>query len=548
MKIEYKKDLMHNYLVISEDKILTDNYSKRMLEHQSINGFLKLQIRIMDDNTYFYYDISSKQTLEILFEKNRFTYTIMKGILVQILHIIEGTYEYLLSVDDFKLEPGFIFLEVNTNIPALCFIPGYGKNLKDQIAILLEYLMNKVDYNDKEAVLLVYRLYAITKEEGYTLVQLMEAIESKEQIKEQIKDTTEENTKSYNEGVMFNTIKSGRIDQRDQREQREQREQTKGTMCEKGEKVEKEKKERNFDASHQIKIDYDIPAMDEKIEGEEECFYYPLKTYILTGVCVLVGIFFMIGCIFSGILYNSFGRRVDTTKLLAALLIILAAESYAMKFVWDKKNKLTKLVLKQEYIDPRNGTTSSRAREESGKGSAKKSKSIHPMNSKLNNKVQINAQGQSQDKKLINKLVDTPNLVAVRTTQQENFIDEENPTCILNDVQQDKIRDEGVNKEQVTFPSLNPMDTNHNLPIRIDTNPFFVGKLRRNVDYCLENEAISRYHAKIVNETNQYYIYDLNSTNGTFVNGEAIMPYQKKEIHYEDEIEFANVKYQFGRS
>jgi pSer/pThr/pTyr-binding forkhead associated (FHA) protein len=65
------------------------------------------------------------------------------------------------------------------------------------------------------------------------------------------------------------------------------------------------------------------------------------------------------------------------------------------------------------------------------------------------------------------------------------------------------------------------------------------------VDYCLEKDVVSRFHAKITKEQEQYYITDLNSTNGTFVNQEPLQTYQKKEIKLGDEIAFANIRYQF---
>jgi pSer/pThr/pTyr-binding forkhead associated (FHA) protein len=65
------------------------------------------------------------------------------------------------------------------------------------------------------------------------------------------------------------------------------------------------------------------------------------------------------------------------------------------------------------------------------------------------------------------------------------------------------------------------------------------------VDYCLEKDVVSRFHAKITKEQEQYYITDLNSMNGTFVNQELLQIYQKKEIKFGDEIAFANIRYQF---
>ncbi len=54
------------------------------------------------------------------------------------------------------------------------------------------------------------------------------------------------------------------------------------------------------------------------------------------------------------------------------------------------------------------------------------------------------------------------------------------------------------------------------------------------VDMVISNPNISWHHAKITNEDGRYYIYDLNSTNGTFVNNKAVR--DKEEIREGDKI------------
>ncbi len=41
-------------------------------------------------------------------------------------------------------------------------------------------------------------------------------------------------------------------------------------------------------------------------------------------------------------------------------------------------------------------------------------------------------------------------------------------------------------------------------------------------DICLESQAVSRHHARILSENGNYYVEDLHSSNGTFMNGKRI--------------------------
>ena len=71
--------------------------------------------------------------------------------------------------------------------------------------------------------------------------------------------------------------------------------------------------------------------------------------------------------------------------------------------------------------------------------------------------------------------------------------------------------------------------------------PISVGKLRGSVQVVMEDDSISRLHAKIMREKGDVFIQDLDSTNGTFVNGQRLFSGQKVTIHREDEIQFGKI-------
>lgn len=49
-------------------------------------------------------------------------------------------------------------------------------------------------------------------------------------------------------------------------------------------------------------------------------------------------------------------------------------------------------------------------------------------------------------------------------------------------------------------------------------------------------------HARIFLKDEDYYIEDLNSTNGTFKNGVRLKPYEQKKLSKGDEIKLATKK------
>ena len=71
-----------------------------------------------------------------------------------------------------------------------------------------------------------------------------------------------------------------------------------------------------------------------------------------------------------------------------------------------------------------------------------------------------------------------------------------------------------------------------------------IGKDSR-VQLLLEKETISRFHAKIEYLDHNYYIEDLNSTNGTYINDDLLIYKQHRKLEINDIIRFADIRYRF---
>lgn len=71
-----------------------------------------------------------------------------------------------------------------------------------------------------------------------------------------------------------------------------------------------------------------------------------------------------------------------------------------------------------------------------------------------------------------------------------------------------------------------------------------VGK-SENADVTIARETISWLHARINYEDGEYYLEDLNSTNGTFVNEEPLAYKERRQLKFDDIIRFADVRFRF---
>jgi pSer/pThr/pTyr-binding forkhead associated (FHA) protein len=81
--------------------------------------------------------------------------------------------------------------------------------------------------------------------------------------------------------------------------------------------------------------------------------------------------------------------------------------------------------------------------------------------------------------------------------------------------------------------------------ILLDKNTLLIGRLSDSVDYVIQNRAVGKIHAEIKKNGDRYFIMDLNSVNGTYVNGERLICNTETPMNNGDKIILANEPYTF---
>lgn len=468
MEAVYKKDLYNNYLVLpKDDECDEETYCVHMLQANSIEGIIKPELRTIDNRVLYYYDIKSKQSIETIYVKNSINYEQIKKLFINLVDLIGQSYEFLLNENDLVLEPEYIFIAHATGRVNVCYLPGYNNDIRKQLATLIEYIMNKVEYDDKEAVLYVYNLYTVCRDEGFSFDNLISAIREV----------------GIGKPVIAKSKRSGKV------ETEITNKQVSAYNNEVLETVPKEQSPKR-----------QIPVMMERVSEDREQYYYALRTYIYTGACAIGAILVLIISINTRIVYTSIGNRIDYGKLMALLLILMITSGYMIKNIWDKRNRLTRIISKQEYIDPRIEYSD------------------------------VNKQLEDQTEQIKSTYKDT---VQKKKSEVAKQPEEYNPTILLN-----------VEPKSIGC-CLKPENKDVYEIIYIKEFPYIIGKQKGNVDYFLDKEVVSRFHVKITREDDIYYITDLNSTNGTCLNNKSLPCYQRFELALGDEVAIAGIKYSF---
>lgn len=82
--------------------------------------------------------------------------------------------------------------------------------------------------------------------------------------------------------------------------------------------------------------------------------------------------------------------------------------------------------------------------------------------------------------------------------------------------------------------------------IVVEGDSFLLGKNSNQVNGVISAEGVSRLHARVTRQEQKYYIEDLNSTNGTYINDMPLEYRQPKEIYPGDRIRFGAEEYMFS--
>lgn len=79
--------------------------------------------------------------------------------------------------------------------------------------------------------------------------------------------------------------------------------------------------------------------------------------------------------------------------------------------------------------------------------------------------------------------------------------------------------------------------------VTVAKTPFRIGKMEGVADFRIFNNAVSRKHLDIIREQGKYYAVDLNSTNGTFLNGRRLQSGMKEALSNGDLLRIANEEF-----
>ncbi len=472
MQIDYKRDLNHTYLILQEEKEPdTASYQIRMLLTNTIPGLLSCRIGKMDDKTLFYYEITSRQSLQSVFEQRSIGAAVLQKLFEQLLDLLEELGQYLLTPDGLILQPELIFADANLESFSFCYLPGKQRaagGFQQQIRELMEYLLPKLDHQEQDAVVLGYGLYREISADIFS-VETIQALLY--QTGKEKKETTEQERKE----------RSGEENPPVQMEEMLWEEEQEAKAA-----------EENFFAE---------PEKEEKDEGR-------WKNIVEAVICI---------GFLGGVLALRWTQAETVWYLvLGGAAAVVGIASLALELVsrWKKR---------RAGAETESGRRTAGIREQ---GEREDTLPEYQNQKVLKQKdgiwnQQSDREGQKNQK------------IHSRMELEEQEEDLFGKTELLTSPE-----DEG----RAYLVPIDPID----LPlIPIERGSTLIGKLSAAADVILPYRTVSRLHAKLVSTEEGDYLLDLNSRNGTTVNGVPLTGETKKKLEDGDDISFAGKKYRY---
>ena len=485
MYAEYKRDVSHNYLILrEEEKVNTASYQVRMLTGNVIPSILKCRLQGLDGNLLFYYDITSRQSLASFYEQRKFHRKDLHMLFGGFIRVMEEMAEFLMNTDQLLLCPEYIFLDIEKREVKFCCLPDYHHPIQEQFRELTEYLLPRLDHEDLQAVSMGYGVYRKAMETGFQLEHIKEAIYQNREVTEKSNDR--ESTQNQEQKPPENNLDS---------------------MDNFGEKIQ------------------------EKSDFQKSSNEWTGALLCVSTAAVLI--------IFLILRYLGYLPGIPAEAIFGGAIILLVLAAFLSWTAEKKKQKKQmsaewRQKVKRELADTKESDDKKKRAERNSENLYEADISQRKMSEWGEEKYKM---PERTGETGTNRLENSQNVYRETVQQNENYETEKTEnygeTVVLS---------AGQTEGPASLVSREPGEL---ATIYLDRDLMVIGKMENAADAVISLPTVSRIHAKIRKVDEEYYLSDLNSRNGTSVNGRLLKTGEEYQLQDEDQVEFAQARYIF---
>jgi len=517
----YESDQEASFLVVRCGAELPE-YQVSMLEHNNISFVIPLNIVRKDGINHFYYNITSKISLALFLKRKKFSRQQFLKFLIDVVSTINVASGYLLSCSNFILDAEYIYINPENLEPALVYVParfeeGWGSSIQNFVSDLLMQHINAEGFEGENLVQRI--LAAVNRQQFYVkgfLNLLNELLYGRRS-----PDGNMEGLVPASDAVLSNGDSGNKP----------------LYSCGTNEKAAANKASGAIISGSGTTTGTTVNrtlGSREDISKTEKSSRYGNKNLWLAVLALLVQVLIGIAIYSLRDLLDNIGGNPAVTYV-AVAMIVIALEILLFKKIKDSGfivfEKGNPDGMKPEQDDEKvSGIFSAyNAYSVSGATGATGASEIPGTHSFPGSLRSSDVSGCNTD---------------------DAFYTAENPgeTEIKAPAEAASFSDktELLSNQVRRVPVLKSRDRRGIMEdIYIDKDDFIIGRLEGHADYVIKNNAVGKLHVQLIRRDGAFYVRDLNSVNGTYINDVRIESNKDYEIKENDILRIANCEYGF---
>ena len=542
MELRYQRELYRVQVCCDTDKEEAFfGYPLQMCLRNAIPGILPCHGQTIDGKFSICWDITARHNLSQIVGEGSLSVELLFSVMENLQSTMERMERFLIPCEYLSLEPEHIYLESeHENISFLC---DFGEKGSFHTTLLTfgEYVLAHMDHRNQEAMRLGYGLYRLAVEDvcdREAFASLLQNTQPRQrEDRRQAYGDKESRLLSEGNGLpVYGENITGREEPEETREQRIRRETLQSFFAE-----------------------------DEEIQ---KSILPPKKIVLLSGLAVILGMLIM-----EGVMYFRNGRHLSFGWLIigGVVLLMTLGAFLAMEvfFRWKDRTQEKKSAHGKKTAHGKTATKGKRTAQEKtaaqektvvqgkkaahGKTAAKEGaaahwttaqgkKDVHRKDSVKNKIILESEQQKKAEMRRRNEEHFSGEICADISGNSAAYAYEENAYCAKNSDETTVLKNHKNFFQERSAVLL--CEDGKSFPLRGEH--WLIGKRRAEVDICLEKTTVSRLHARIFCRQEEYFLEDLNSRNGTWLNGHILNSGQPQLLKDGDEIVFADYRCTFG--
>ena len=485
-KADFKREMNRNYMILCPIENLRNPYAARMLSENRIDGLLAFQEKYMDGRRKYYYDITSHQPLKRLLEHQAANGSEILRLISDLVSALRQLERFFLDADQLCLEPDMIYVEPDSFQCVFCLIPETGGNFEEDFRKLAQYLLDHADHDDETAVMTAFCVFKESRKENFGIEDMERCLYKYRNGERKNLNVREDPEFQRNPNAPWKSDPRENLNFQENQNYKEDPDFRGGL---------------NFQEAPSFQEDQDLQKNRKGKAGWRNYWQgkWGLFAAALAGIAAVLAAF-LIWNASSGSLWEAgriFGSMIWRRPWILGVLLLPAAAALFLKY--EKTEKATEPEAENK-------------REES-KVSDEEDWEILFQEAGDDETEGISGEGK-------------PPLEGSAKEEAEM------QTVLLTCVSAEK-------KPR----QLVPLDGGP--PVSVGYSPFLIGKNEILADLCLTAPEVSRLHAKIEETENGYLVTDLNSTNGTFVDGRLLEANETCLLNPGSELAIASIRFRF---